>query len=88
MYIKTGMVPVDLAQRRWMAGEGGANVTMVSTAHVWIVGFSILMDGRSMGGVQHRWIEERLEEKGAALMASNAHAVFVVLSTPPAAEEI
>lgn len=45
-----------------------------SEAHVWIVGFSILMDGRSMGGVQHRWIEERLEEKGTALMASNAHA--------------
>lgn len=45
-----------------------------SEAHVWIVGFSILMDGRSMGGVQHQWIEERLEEKGAALMASNAHA--------------
>ena len=42
-------------------------------AHVWIVGLSILTDGPSMGGVQHQWIEERLEEKGTALMASNAH---------------
>lgn len=83
------MVPVGLAQRRWIVGEGEANVTMVSTAHVWIVGFSILLDGRSMdGGAQHQWIEERREEKGTALMASNAHAVFVVSSTPPAAVEI